>query len=238
MVDDATPLANAVRELLDDASYVDAARRIADEIRALPPVTKPSSSYGSTRSSAICLADVLELDLEDAVDRRLEDDPRRLAGLDVLHDVVAVDVDLLVLGRRARGSARSRPCRSASSRPPRRSGRARVDRRARASASASASASRSAAAVRRGGRDASASRSASSAVVLRVLGARPQRDERDDEDHDRDRRAAPRRAPLLIARTRPRGPPGAIRSAILRLASSIISPSNTAAPCPSRCASS
>ena len=40
VVDDATQLANAVRELLDDSSYVDAARRIADEIRALPPVTE------------------------------------------------------------------------------------------------------------------------------------------------------------------------------------------------------
>ena len=37
VVDDATALAGAVRELLDDAGYVDAARRIADEIRALPP---------------------------------------------------------------------------------------------------------------------------------------------------------------------------------------------------------
>ncbi len=40
VVDDATQLANAVRELLDDSSYVDAARRIADEIRALPPVAE------------------------------------------------------------------------------------------------------------------------------------------------------------------------------------------------------
>ena len=39
VVDDATALAGAVRELLDDAGYVDAARRIADEIRSLPPVS-------------------------------------------------------------------------------------------------------------------------------------------------------------------------------------------------------
>jgi len=38
VVDDATQLAKAVREMLDGSSYVDAARRIADEIRALPPV--------------------------------------------------------------------------------------------------------------------------------------------------------------------------------------------------------
>ena len=38
VVDDATALATAVRELLDDSSYVEAARRIADEIRALPRV--------------------------------------------------------------------------------------------------------------------------------------------------------------------------------------------------------
>jgi UDP:flavonoid glycosyltransferase YjiC (YdhE family) len=38
VVEDATQLAHAVRELLDDSRYVDAARRIADEIRALPPV--------------------------------------------------------------------------------------------------------------------------------------------------------------------------------------------------------
>ncbi len=38
VVDDATQLANAVRELLDDSTYVDVARRIADEIRALRPV--------------------------------------------------------------------------------------------------------------------------------------------------------------------------------------------------------
>ena len=46
VVDDATQLANAVRELLDDASYVDAARRIADEIRALPPVTEAVAVLG------------------------------------------------------------------------------------------------------------------------------------------------------------------------------------------------
>src|SRR3954470_4788589 len=40
---------------------------------------------------------VLELDLEDAVDRRFEAHVRGLAGLDVLLDVVPVDVDLLVL---------------------------------------------------------------------------------------------------------------------------------------------
>ena len=56
VVDDATALATAVRELLDDASYVEAARRIADDIRALPPVdaaVEVLTSYGSTRSSAI-----------------------------------------------------------------------------------------------------------------------------------------------------------------------------------------
>src|SRR3954462_746387 len=41
----------------------------------------------------------LELDLEDAVDRGLEADRRGHAGLDVLLDVVAVDVDLFVAGR-------------------------------------------------------------------------------------------------------------------------------------------
>ena len=43
VVDDATQLARAVRELLDDSRYVDAARRIADEIRALPPSTRRST---------------------------------------------------------------------------------------------------------------------------------------------------------------------------------------------------
>src|SRR3954454_22914793 len=40
---------------------------------------------------------ILELDLEDPVDRRLEADVDGLARLDVLLDVVAMDVDLLVL---------------------------------------------------------------------------------------------------------------------------------------------
>jgi UDP:flavonoid glycosyltransferase YjiC (YdhE family) len=39
VVGEAAALAQAVRELLDDAGYVDAARRIADEIRSLPPVS-------------------------------------------------------------------------------------------------------------------------------------------------------------------------------------------------------
>jgi hypothetical protein len=46
VVEDPTQLAHAVRELLDDSSYVDAARRIADEIRALPPVTDAVAALG------------------------------------------------------------------------------------------------------------------------------------------------------------------------------------------------
>ena len=64
---------------------------------------------------------------------------------------------------------------------------------------------------------------------LGVVGARAQREERDDEDHDRD--AEERHARVAAHRSYPAARPAkAIRSAILRLASSIISPSKTAAP--------
>jgi UDP:flavonoid glycosyltransferase YjiC (YdhE family) len=46
VVDDPTQLAQAVRELLDESSYVEAARQIADEIRALPPVSDAVAALG------------------------------------------------------------------------------------------------------------------------------------------------------------------------------------------------
>ena len=68
---------------------------------------------------------------------------------------------------------------------------------------------------------------------LRIVGARAQRQERDDEDHDG--RAQQGEARAAAHRSYPAARPArAIRSAILRLASSIISPSKTAAPAPLR----
>jgi UDP:flavonoid glycosyltransferase YjiC (YdhE family) len=47
VVGDAAALAAAVRELLDDGSYLDAARRIADEIRSFPPVSASVDVLGA-----------------------------------------------------------------------------------------------------------------------------------------------------------------------------------------------
>ena len=58
-------------------------------------VGAPGVAYGSTLSSRELGRRALELDLEDARDRRLEGDRLGLVRLELLLDVVAVDVDLL-----------------------------------------------------------------------------------------------------------------------------------------------
>jgi UDP:flavonoid glycosyltransferase YjiC (YdhE family) len=49
----ATDVAQAVRELLEDPSYRDAAQRVASEIRALPPVDEAVELFSRTAGSAV-----------------------------------------------------------------------------------------------------------------------------------------------------------------------------------------
>src|SRR3954447_21777324 len=150
------------------------------------------------------LADLLggrfELDHEDPVDRARERELRGHALLDVLHEVVAVNVDLGVDRR--------------------------VDAELHRVALLEAQLHHRVAVQNR--------------VVGRVRRLPAGADDHDHHgDDDRDRGAEQRVARTGAHAVYPAARPAwAIRSAILRLASSIISPSNTAAPWPSRWAAS
>jgi UDP:flavonoid glycosyltransferase YjiC (YdhE family) len=60
VLEDASALEPAVRTLLDDSRFRDRARRIADEIAALPPVDAAADALAALAEKRAWVGDVLE----------------------------------------------------------------------------------------------------------------------------------------------------------------------------------